>query len=77
MKNISYLCNRFWAYEPNTIKVKAPVAELVDASDLGSGVSRRAGSSPVRRTALMTNLSVKIAKSESNLLRKDKKMQIF
>ena len=50
MKNISYLCNRFWAYEPNTIKVNAPVAELVDASDLGSGVSRRAGSSPVRRT---------------------------
>ena len=28
MKNISYLCNRFWAYEPNIIKVKAPVAEL-------------------------------------------------
>ena len=28
----------------------APVAELVDAPDLGSGVSRRAGSSPVRRT---------------------------
>ena len=50
MKNILYLCNRFWAYESNIIKVKAPVAELVDASDLGSGVSRRAGSSPVRRT---------------------------
>ncbi len=30
--------------------VNAPVAELVDASDLGSGVPRRAGSSPVRRT---------------------------
>ena len=29
---------------------KAPVAELVDALDLGSSVSRRAGSSPVRRT---------------------------
>ena len=28
----------------------APVAELVDALDLGSNVSRRAGSSPVRRT---------------------------
>ena len=28
----------------------APVAELVDAPDLGSGVARRAGSSPVRRT---------------------------
>ena len=26
------------------------MAELVDAPDLGSGVSRRAGSSPVRRT---------------------------
>ena len=26
------------------------MAELVDASDLGSGVLRRAGSSPVRRT---------------------------
>ena len=33
----------------NTTK-KAPVAELVDALDLGSSVSRRAGSSPVRRT---------------------------
>ena len=50
MKNISYLCNRFWAYKSNIIKVNAPVAELVDASDLGSGVTRRAGSSPVRRT---------------------------
>ena len=30
---------------------EAPMAELVDAPDLGSGVSRRAGSSPVRRTA--------------------------
>ena len=28
----------------------APVAKLVYAPDLGSGVSRRAGSSPVRRT---------------------------
>ena len=34
----------------NTTKKKAPVAELVDALDLGSSVSRRAGSSPVRRT---------------------------
>ena len=32
------------------IPKEAPVAELVDAPDLGSGVSRRAGSSPVRRT---------------------------
>ena len=29
---------------------RAPVAELVDALDLGSSVSQRAGSSPVRRT---------------------------
>ncbi len=28
----------------------APVAELVDALDLGSSISRCAGSSPVRRT---------------------------
>ena len=28
----------------------APVAKLVDAPDLGSGVSRRVGSSPIRRT---------------------------
>ena len=28
----------------------APVAELVDAPDLGSGVPRRVGSSPIRRT---------------------------
>ena len=34
----------------STYLKKAPVAELVDAPDLGSGVSRRAGSSPVRRT---------------------------
>ena len=30
----------------------ALVAELVDAPDLGSGCSRSAGSSPVRRTTL-------------------------
>ena len=30
----------------------APVAELVDALDLGSSCSRSAGSSPVRRTTL-------------------------
>ena len=34
-----YLCTRY-----------APVAELVDALDLGSSNSRCAGSSPVRRT---------------------------
>ena len=66
MKKKHYLCTR-----------KAPVAELVDASDLGSGVSRRAGSSPVRRTPLTTKISVKITKFESNQREKDKKMQIF
>ena len=34
-----YLCTR-----------KAPVAKLVDAPDLGSGVAIRVGSSPIRRT---------------------------
>ena len=29
---------------------KALVAKLVDAPDLGSGVARRVGSSPIRRT---------------------------
>ena len=37
----SYLCPQF-----------APVAELVDALDLGSSGFSRAGSSPVRRTLL-------------------------
>ena len=31
-------------------KLSAPVAKLVDAPDLGSGVLRRVGSSPIRRT---------------------------
>ncbi len=34
----------------------APVAELVDALDLGSSFSRSAGSSPVRRTTHLTIL---------------------
>ena len=60
MKNYSYLCNRFghfaqkkersFAPVAELERSFAPVAELVDAPDLGSGVSRRAGSSPVRRT---------------------------
>ena len=50
MKYYSYLCTRFRAFRPKTERSFAPVAELVDAPDLGSGVSRRAGSSPVRRT---------------------------
>ena len=50
MKNNSYLCSRFGSDSPNTERSSALVAELVDAPDLGSGVLRRAGSSPVRRT---------------------------
>ena len=50
MKNYSYLCTRFRPDGTMTERSFAPVAELVDAPDLGSGVSRRAGSSPVRRT---------------------------
>ena len=39
----------------DTIPSKAPVAELVDALDLGSSISRCAGSSPVRRTEISKN----------------------
>ena len=38
-----YLCTR-------KIKAIARVAKLVDAPDLGSGVLRRVGSSPITRT---------------------------
>ncbi len=37
----------------NQLRLLAPVAELADALDLGSSVSRRAGSIPVRRTWLI------------------------
>ena len=50
MKFYLYLCTRYGCQMTTKPGEKAPVAELVDASDLGSGVSRRAGSSPVRRT---------------------------
>ena len=54
MKKMSYLCtanpSSAAAQKPRAARTRAPVAELVDASDLGSGVVRRAGSSPVRRT---------------------------
>ena len=50
MKNLYYLCTRFLQKIELTLSIHAPVAELVDASDLGSGVAGRAGSSPVRRT---------------------------
>ena len=46
MRNYSYLCTRFRLNGTMTERSFAPVAELVDAPDLGSGVSRRAGSSP-------------------------------
>ena len=38
MKYYSYLCTRFGALGPKTERSFAPVAELVDAPDLGSGV---------------------------------------
>ncbi len=50
MRFFSYLCTRYRPDDLMTERSFAPVAELVDAPDLGSGVSRRAGSSPVRRT---------------------------
>ena len=50
MRFFSYLCTRYMPDGFMTERSFAPVAELVDAPDLGSGVSRRAGSSPVRRT---------------------------
>ena len=50
MKKTLYLCTRSETINLGITWWKAPVAELVDASDLGSGVLRRAGSSPVRRT---------------------------
>ena len=60
MKSFVYLCSQ----EARPMKLArhfrrendAPVAELVDAPDLGSGVSRRAGSSPVRRTFHRINI---------------------
>ena len=43
---MTYLCSR----------LKADVAELVDASDLGSGAARRGGSSPFIRTKISLKL---------------------
>ena len=55
MKIMLYLCTANSSSaelkKPRAARARAPVAELVDASDLGSGVVRRAGSSPVRRTS--------------------------
>ena len=38
MKYYSYLCSRLGQTAPKTERSLAPVAELVDAPDLGSGV---------------------------------------
>ena len=38
MKNYSYLCTRFGYNSTEIKRSQAPVAELVDAPDLGSGV---------------------------------------
>ena len=51
----AYLCSRKAAKRLPTgdapaAMQPAPVAELADAPDLGSGVPRREGSSPFRRT---------------------------
>ena len=51
MKNLPYLCSRF--YEPS-----AALAELVDAPDLGSGEEIRVGSSPICRTFHSLNIIV-------------------
>ena len=39
-------------------RTPAPVAKLVDAPDLGSGVERRVGSSPIRRTPTKKSLLI-------------------
>ena len=59
MKKKPYLCTRISTKRYMMITlIHAPVAELVDAPDLGSGVSRRAGSSPVRRTFYGINIEI-------------------
>ena len=45
LQDIGIICNFAAAYEKYAL-----VAELADALDLGSSVSRREGSSPFRRT---------------------------
>ena len=58
IKIIPYLC---------TAK-SAPVAKLVDAPDLGSGVSRRVGSSPIGRTHTICSLDAAICRLSCKLM---------
>lgn len=83
MKKMSYLCtanpSSAAAQKPRAARTRAPVAELVDASDLGSGVVRRAGSSPVRRTETThkTIGSIKIQGKNAQKAEITQKMMIF
>ena len=47
---------------------KALVAKLVDAPDLGSGVARRVGSSPIRRTKTQQSLTATSKDGSQGLL---------
>ena len=75
MKYLLYLCtansSSVVAEKPHAARTRAPVAELVDASDLGSGVVRRAGSSPVRRTET-THKTIRSIKIPSKMCPKGK-----
>ena len=52
----AYLCtHKLIKRMETTLFMYAPVAELVDAPDLGSGGSGRVGSSPIRRTTYPRN----------------------
>ncbi len=83
MKKMSYLCtansSSAAAQKTRAARTRAPVAELVDASDLGSGVVRRAGSSPVRRTETThkTIGSIKIQGKNAQKAEITQKMMIF
>ena len=76
MKNSSYLCTRSETINLGITWWKAPVAELVDASDLGSGVLRRAGSSPVRRTKPAAESAFFVQNTSENE-EKDRKSKFF
>ena len=56
-KKYSYLCT-----------ANALVAKLVDAPDLGSGVARRVGSSPIRRTHIQQSLTASSDNGSQGLL---------
>ena len=70
-----YLCRRFWCKTKHEVRKWAPVAELVDALDLGSSVLRRAGSSPVRRTN--DEKCAKKMRKSPKIGENGKKMKIF